>query len=90
MNQTLDNTNHKKKKLLSEIFDSFFIMIICFATLLTAMLLKGNVMNEAVYRVDWLTLGILVLSLIIYLSFILHQSDKELRKIMSERYKDQQ
>lgn len=90
MNQTLDNTNHKKKKLLSEIFDSFFIMIICFATLLTAMLLKGNVMNEAVYRVDGLTLGILILSLIIYLSFILHQSDKELRKIMSERYKDQQ
>ena len=90
MNQTLDNTNHKKKKLLSEIFDSFFIMIICFATLLTAMLLKGNVMNEAVYRVDGLTLGILVLSLIIYLSFILYQSDKELRKIMSERYKDQQ
>lgn len=86
----MDQPNHKKKKLASELFDAFFIMIICFATLLTAMLLKGNVINEAVYRVDGLTLGILVLSLIIYLSFILRQSDQELRKIMSERFKDQQ
>lgn len=84
----MENETNKKSGLLQEIFDSLFIMIICFATLLTAMLLKGKTVGVAGYVVDIPTLAIAVAGLVIYLMFILKKSDKELKDIMAERYRD--
>lgn len=78
----------KLAQLLQEIFDSLFIMIICFATLLTAMLLKGKSVGIAGYVVDIPSLALTVVGLILYLVFILRKSDKELQTIITERYKD--
>ena len=84
----MNSDNNTKSGVFQEIFDSVFIMIICFATLLSAMLLKGKTVGVAGYVVDIPTLAIAVAGLVIYLMFILKKSDKELKDIMAERYRD--
>jgi len=82
----LDNEKNKKSKLLLEVFDALFIMIICFATLLTAMIMKGSIVATSVYIVHITTLTITVLGLGVYLFFILRRSEKELKILVKEIY----
>ncbi len=84
----MNSDNNTKSGVFQEIFDSLFIMIICFATLLSAMLLKGKTVGIVGYAVDIPTLAIAGAGLAIYLVFILKKSDKELRAILADRYQD--
>lgn len=81
----------KNKKVNSRVlivFDTLFIMILCFATLLSAMILKGGVISEMKYSVNWFTLAITLVGLGIYLCFVLPQSNKELKLMIKEIYGD--
>jgi hypothetical protein len=82
----MDAEKNKKSNLFLEIFDALFIMIICFATLLTAMLMKGSTAGTSFYIVHITTLTVTVLGLAVYLFFVLRRSDKELKNIVSEIY----
>lgn len=76
---------NKKSKMLVEIFDSMFIMLLCFGTLLTAMLMQGE-SSELRYVVNFKTLAITVLGLIVYLVFVLSQSEKGLKSMVNHIY----
>ena len=84
-----NNNKDKKTKLLVEIFDSMFIMILCFATLLTAMLMQGNT-GELRYVVNYKTLIIAVIGLVVYLAFVLSQSDKGLKAMINHIYRNKE
>ena len=73
---------NKKTKLIVEIFDSMFIMILCFATLLSAMLMQRGG-SELKYIINFKTLIITVVGLIVYLTFLLSQSDKGLKYMIN-------
>ena len=76
----------KKGKMLVEAFDALFIMLLCFGTLLSAMLLTGDGIDGVRYSINYITLGITLLGLFIYLSFILPQSDKGLKVLINQIY----
>lgn len=76
----------RKNSILFEIFDALFIMIICFTTLLTAMLLKGNTIGVSKYTIHITTLSITLLGLGVYLSFVLNKSEKELKLMIGQLY----
>lgn len=78
-----------KKNLWIELADSMFIMVLCFATLLTAMLMSGNTSGELSYAINFKTLGIVITSLFVYLIYILYQSDKELKTMIQSLYSDE-
>ena len=82
----MKHKTNKKGNILIETFDTLFIMILCFATLLTAMLMKGEVTGEMEYCVNYTTVIITLLGLVIYLSFILTQSDKGLKSMIQKLY----
>jgi mannose/fructose/N-acetylgalactosamine-specific phosphotransferase system component IID len=82
----MDDEKNKKSNLFQEIFDALFIMIICFATLLTAMLMKGRTVGTSVYIVHITTLAVTVFGLGVYLYFVLRRSEKELKGIVSDLY----
>lgn len=82
---------HKESKgnsILLELFDTLFIMILCFGTLLSAMLMKGEVIGGMKYSIDFKSFIITILGLVVYLCFILPQSDKGLRKMIKQLYED--
>lgn len=79
-----------KKNLWVELADSMFIMVLCFATLLTAMLMSGNTSGELSYAINVKTLGIVIASLVVYLVYILYQSDKELKSMIQSLYCDEE
>jgi hypothetical protein len=75
-------------------FDVLFIMILCFATLLTTMLIQGGVLvgNSSsgihyVFKIS--TFLAIVVGFVGYLIFIIPQSDKELRAMVTlQMYED--
>lgn len=83
----------KKSSVLVELFDVFFILILCFATLLTTMLMRGKVLVgsggsggfEYHFSLPFfiLTFG----ALGIYLLYVLPQSNRELRSMIKKIYK---
>lgn len=75
-------------KILLEIFDALFIMLLCFATLFSAMLMKGDSLHGMQYSINALTLGITLIGLSIYFVFVLSQSDKGLKALIHQIYKD--
>lgn len=77
---------NKKTKLIVEVFDSLFIMILCFLTLLTAMLIQGG-NSVLTYVIDVKTLAITITGLVVYLTFVLRQSDKGLQKLTNHIYR---
>lgn len=79
-----------KKNFWIELADSMFIMVLCFATLLTAMLMSGNTSGELSYAINFKTLGIVITSLFIYLIYILYQSDRELKSMIQSLYCDEE
>ncbi len=70
------------------VFDTFFILLLCFATLLTAMLMKGDSMGGLNYHVNYLTFGIMVIALLIYIFLLLVNSEKGLRSMIETIYVD--
>jgi hypothetical protein len=72
-----------------ELMDSMFILFLCFATLFTAMVIKEKIGSELSYIIDLKTLGAVILSLIIYLAYLLYHSDQEFKIAISSYYKEQ-
>jgi hypothetical protein len=80
----------EKQSKKSVIFDTLFIMMLCFATLLTTMVLQGGVIvggeGGLSYIIKWpsfiLTMGLVLL----YIVYTLKESDKELKKMISFIY----
>lgn len=87
--ETETKNENKKSKLIVEVFDSMFIMILCFVTLLSAMLMQGNA-SVLTYIIDFKTLLITISGLLIYLTFVLRQSDKGLKKMIEHNYSNQE
>lgn len=86
----MSNKNKSKKsKLIVEIFDSMFIMILCFATLLSAMLMQGGG-SELKYVINFRTLIITVTGLVVYLVFLLSQSEKGLKSMVNHIYSNKE
>ena len=78
----------KKTNLFIQVTDIFFIMALCFGTLLTAMIFKGKTIVEIDYSVYWLTLVVITVGLISYLYVILKYSNEELKKVVKSIYKE--
>ncbi len=62
------------------IFDSLFIMILCFVTLLAVMLFQGKIIVD--YNINFITLGVVVITSVSFITFIILQSNKELHNII--------
>jgi hypothetical protein len=78
----------KQTNIFMMVFDTFFILVLCFATLLTAMLMKGDSMGGLNYHVNYLTFGIMVIALLIYIFLLLINSEKGLRNMIETIYVD--
>lgn len=71
-----------RKKIGKEIFDSLFIMILCFSTLLSAMLLKNKNMMGIDYTVYFKTFFVTILGLIAYLAYMINRSERGLKAMI--------
>jgi hypothetical protein len=79
------------KKLLILVFDVMFVMVLCFATLLTTMLLRGGMLvgggSMAIdYSFNIITFLLTIGGLFSYLVYVLISSDKELHTMIEEQY----
>ncbi|HKK95955.1 MAG TPA: hypothetical protein VJ916_06570 [Anaerovoracaceae bacterium] len=81
------NNNQSSK---SVIFDTLFIMILCFATLLTTMILQGGVIvggeGGMNYQIKFPSFIITMGGLLVYIIFILKISNRELKKMIEIIY----
>ena len=79
-----------------QIFDILFVMVLCFVTLLTTMLARGAVIvgsgagDGMKYVFEIGSFVITFIGLIIYLVFILFNSNKELGSMIKEFYGDKE
>jgi len=78
----------KQTNIFMIVFDTMFIMLLCFATLLTAMLMKGHSMGGMDYHINYLTLGIMVIALLIYIFLLITNSEKGLKNMIKTIYAD--
>lgn len=91
---SVDMNNKKKHTFLMGIFDVLFIMILCFATLLTTMLMQGGVLVGADgtsgmhYTFDLLSFSLVIAGFAAYMAYIIPRSDKELREMTLMHYGD--
>ena len=75
-----------------EIFDVLFIMVLCFATLLSTMLARGKVLvgsgsgSGMAYSFSAWTFLLTFLGLGAYLAFVVPQSNRELGEIVESLY----
>ncbi len=76
---------NEKRTVFFEIMDSLFIMILCFGTLLTAMLMKDSNISLT-YTIHLKTFSIVFLGLIVCLGFVLCNSEKGLKKMIEQLY----
>ena len=79
------------KKSFVLIFDVMFLMILCFATLLSTMLLQGGLLvggdgSGLDYKFNYLTFTITIGGLFFYMAYVLKSSDRELKVMIKERY----
>jgi len=82
----------KKNNIFMGIFDVMFIMILCFATLLTTMLMQGGVLvgADGTSGIHY-TFGLFSFTLVaagfgLYLRYIIPHSDKELQEMIIMHY----
>lgn len=68
------------------LFDTLFVMLLCFATLLAAMFFKEDGGAGIRYLLDYPTLGLTFGALAIYFAYLLPLSDKGLRLTVREIY----
>ena len=81
-----------RKNRFMEIFDVLFIMVLCFATLLSTMLARGKVLvgsgsgGGMAYNFSAWTFLLTFLGLAAYLAFVIPQSNRELGEIVESLY----
>jgi len=86
---------NKRGNLLIEVFDVLFIMLLCFGTLLTTMLMRGKVLvgsgssGGIDYSFSWLTLLLTGMALTAYLVYVLAHSDRGLRDMIAQLYESE-
>lgn len=85
----------KNNSKFSIIFDTVFIMILCFATLLTTMIFQGGVIvggdsKGLSYIIKWPSFIVTIGGLAFYLIYLLKESDKELRNMIEFIYSKKQ
>ncbi len=82
----------KAKNRFMEVFDVLFIMVLCFATLLTTMLMRGKVLvgsgsgGGMAYTFSAWTFLLTFLGLGAYLAIVIPQSNRELGEIVEILY----
>lgn len=84
-------SGRKNSSLFMEVFDVLFVMILCFATLLTTMLMQGGVLvggstTGIHYTFRLGTMLILIAGFIAYLLYVIPKSDSELRIMIRQIY----
>ena len=83
----------QKQSRKSVIFDTLFIMILCFATLLTTMVLQGGVIvggqGGLSYMIKWPSFILTMGGVALYTIYILKESDKELKKMIAFIYSEE-
>lgn len=82
----MDRKKDKKSNVLLEIFDVLFIMLLCFGTLLTAVIMEKGEAGGTNYSIHFTTFAVIVMVVVLYLCFILSQSDKGLRAMIHQLY----
>jgi len=88
----MKDTKNRNSNFYVIVFDVLFIMILCFATLLTTMFVNGAVIvgssssGNMEYGFSMLTFAITMCGLGIYLLYILLQSNKQLTYMIKEIY----
>lgn len=82
----MEQNNKKKGNILTEIFDTFFILIICFGTLFSAMMIKGDAQSSMKYILNYTTFFVTITGLLLYLFFVFQQSDKGLKDMIEKLY----
>lgn len=84
------------KESLMMVVDIMFVLILCFVVLLTTMLVTksiGGTDYSNGYTINWLILGGVVVSLVVYLGFMLKTSMKSLNNLVNkyfENHKDEE
>lgn len=77
------------KKTLMTVVDIVFVLVLCFVVLLTTMLVTksmgGNDYSGG-YTINWLVLGGVVVSLAVYLGFMLKTSLKSLKELVNKYF----
>jgi len=83
----------KKENIVMQVIDVFFIMILCFATLLSTMLMQGKVLvgageatEKILYSFSAVTFGSVVLILGVYIIFVYTTSNVELKDMIKFLY----
>lgn len=75
------------------IFDTIFIMMLCFATLLTTMVFQGGVIvggeSGLRYIIKWPSFIMTLGGLLLYLIYVLKESDKGLKKMIDIIYNEE-
>ena len=75
-----------------EVFDVMFIMLLCFVTLLTTMLMRGKVLvgsgstGGIDYSFNIPVFMMIVVALGAYMFYVISRSDKELKAMIEYRY----
>lgn len=82
----MGQTKKKKGNIFLEIFDAMFIMLLCFGTLLSAMLMQMNAAAGMKYNINYITFGIMLICLMIYIFLVLTHSEKGLKHIIKMIY----
>jgi hypothetical protein len=84
----------KKEHIIMQIIDVFFVMILCFATLLTTMLMQGKVLvgtGNTAERIQYSFNAVTFLTvagiLVFYTSFVCLASNRELKDMIKFLYR---
>lgn len=78
----------KKDSYLFQIFDTLFILILCFGTLFTAMMLQKGDVEGLKYVINFKTLIITFVVLLLYLTYIIPISNKQLGRLVDLVYSE--
>ncbi len=78
----------KKSNWMNEAFDILFVMILCFATLLSAMLIKGDSPLKMEYVIKPATFILTLAVVIIYIWYVAAESEKGLKAMVEKVYSE--
>lgn len=70
------------------LFDTLFVMLLCFAILLSTMIFKDKSNTGINYLLDLPTIGLTFGALVIYFAYLLPRSDKGLKLTIRDLYKN--
>lgn len=84
----LKNKSEQKDNIFINIFDVCFIMVLCFITLFAAMLIQGSGAGIMHYHFKFATFIVTIGGLLIFLAYIIPQSERQLKFAFEQFYKD--